>query len=150
MESYEIEQKLKGFRPEPNWDKFKTLKPHAGVATKGPLITITRTSIAFNSKISRDGMLFRNVELQTTPYGQVLFVFKKNPDDNTYRVYISKKEQGRIASASITERVAELADLHTKLYRYKFKPTYYDPKQHRMVIDLKSPYSKSLIDKSSR
>lgn len=143
MESYEIEQKLKNFRPEPNWDRFKTLKPRSGV-TRAPLVSITTTTVAFNQRIIKDKMIFDNVELMTTPNNEVLFLFKQKADANTYRVY-NGKSQSHISSTKIAKRIAEMADLHIKLYHYKFKPTYYDSKQHRIVIDLKEPYSKSRI-----
>lgn len=143
MESYEIEQKLKDFQPEPNWDKFKPLRRSYGRnKQQPPLVSITKTSISFNKPIQKDNFISRNVEIETAPGPQILFIFKDHASENTYRVTLDKGG-ARISSAGFALRIAEMADLRTKLFHYKFRPTYYSPEERRLVINLADkPYSK--------
>ena len=147
MDSYKAEQELKDFKPEPNWDMFKTLKPKRGRAAQPALVSITKSAVSFSTQMIKDKTVFKNVEIRIAPPAKIMFLFKQKPDENTYRVTVAKRS-ARIASPSFATRLAEKGDLRTNLFHYKFKPYYYDPKQHRLVINLvNTPYSKIAIKK---
>lgn len=147
MESYKAEQELKNFKPEPNWDLFKTMKPKRGRASDTALVSIGKSSVAFNKQIINDKVVFQNVEIRVAPPAKIMFLFKQKPDANTYRVTINRSGC-RVASPFFATRLAEKGDLRIDLFHYKFKPYYYDPKQHRLVINLMdTPYSKVAIKK---
>lgn len=143
MESYEIEQKLKDFKPEPNWNKFKVVKPNdTGRRKKPALVSITKTTIGFGKPMYDDEMVLKNVEIRIADPAQVMFIFKKEPDAYTYRVS-SLHHNGHLTSAALVKKIAEQADLHTMLFRYKYQPSYYDLKKHVVVVNLADkPYSK--------
>lgn len=67
MDSYKAEQELKNFKPEPNWDMFKTMKPKRGRASDTALVSIGKSSVAFNKQMINDNVVFQNVEIRVPP-----------------------------------------------------------------------------------